>query len=35
MTGHVLVDHLSTPMGQIMPIVTQSNYLPTNYLDIC
>jgi hypothetical protein len=31
-TGIVSVDHLSTPMGQIMPVVIQDNYQPTRYL---
>jgi hypothetical protein len=31
-TGHVVVDHLSTPMGSIMPIVDQAGFQPTRYL---
>lgn len=31
-TGRVVVDHLSTPMGSIMPIVDQAGYQPTRYL---
>jgi hypothetical protein len=31
-TGRVFVDHLSTPMGQIMPIVEQGGFQPTRYL---
>lgn len=31
-TGRVIVDHLSTPMGGIMPLVTQTGYQPTRYL---
>jgi hypothetical protein len=32
-TGLVTVDHLSTPMGQIMPVVFQDLYQPTRYLE--
>jgi PEP-CTERM motif-containing protein len=31
-TGHIVVNHLSTPMGQIMPIIDQAGYQPTRYL---
>jgi hypothetical protein len=31
-TGQVVVDHLSTPTGQIMPLVDQAGYQPTRYL---
>lgn len=30
-TGHIFVDHLSTRMGQIMPIIDQAGYQPTRY----
>jgi hypothetical protein len=30
-TGLIVVDHLSTPMGQIMPLVDQAGYQPTRY----
>jgi hypothetical protein len=33
-TGFVVVNHLSTPMGQIMPIIDQSQMQPTRYLDL-
>ena len=33
-TGRVVVNHLSTPMGQIMPIVDQGQFQPTNYLSL-
>jgi hypothetical protein len=32
-TGIVTVDHLSTPMGQIMPVVIQDLHQPTRYLE--
>lgn len=32
-TGIVSVDHLSTPMGEIMPIVRQEEFAPTRYVD--
>jgi hypothetical protein len=31
-TGHLVVNHLSTPMGLIMPVVEQFDYRPTFYL---
>lgn len=31
-TGIVGIDHLSTPMGNIMPLVSQMDYQPTRYL---
>ena len=31
-TGRVVVNHLSTPMGQIMPIVEQGEFQPRNYI---
>jgi hypothetical protein len=31
-TGRIVVDHLSTPMGQIMPQVDQAGFQPTRYL---
>jgi hypothetical protein len=31
-TGHVVVDHLSTPNGGIMPLIDQAGYAPTRYL---
>jgi hypothetical protein len=31
-TGHIVVNHLSTPMGQIMPLIDQAGYQPTRYL---
>jgi hypothetical protein len=33
-TGRIIVDHLSTPMGQIMPNVEQAGYQPTFYLPL-
>jgi hypothetical protein len=33
-TGAVVVDHLSTPMGGIMPLVDQAGYQPTRYLGL-
>ena len=33
-TGRVVVDHLSTPMGQIMPRVDQAEFRPTRYLTL-
>jgi hypothetical protein len=33
-TGHIVVDHLSTSMGQIMPLVDQAGYQPTRYLGL-
>jgi hypothetical protein len=33
-TGRISVDHLSTPMGQIMPLVEQGGYQPTRYLPL-
>ena len=33
-TGRIVVDHLSTPMGGIMPLVDQAGYQPTRYLDL-
>jgi PEP-CTERM motif len=33
-TGHVVVDHLSTPNGQIMPLIDQAGYQPTRYLSL-
>ena len=31
-TGHIVVDHLSTPGGGISPLVDQAGYQPTRYL---
>jgi PEP-CTERM motif len=31
-TGHIVVDHLSTPMGDIMPQIDQVGFQPTRYL---
>jgi hypothetical protein len=33
-TGLVFIDHLSTPDGQIMPIIDQAGYAPTRYLPL-
>jgi len=33
-TGRIVVDHLSTSMGQIMPLVDQAGYQPTRYLGL-
>jgi hypothetical protein len=31
-TGHIVVDHLSVPMGDVMPRIDQAGYQPTRYL---
>ena len=31
-TGHIVVNHSSTPMGDIMPLIDQAGYQPTRYL---
>lgn len=33
-TGNIVVDHLSTPMGQIMPVIDQAGFQPTRYLPL-
>lgn len=33
-TGRVFIDHLSTPLGQITPLVEQGAYQPTRYLNL-
>jgi hypothetical protein len=33
-TGNIVVNHLSSSMGQIMPIIDQSGYQPTRYLSL-
>ncbi|HEX6961092.1 MAG TPA: PEP-CTERM sorting domain-containing protein, partial [Lacipirellula sp.] len=33
-TGHIVVNHLTTPMGSIMPIIDQAGYQPTRYLPL-
>ena len=33
MTGQIVVNHLSTPMGQIMPIMDQAGFQPTHYIN--
>jgi hypothetical protein len=33
-TGQIVVNHLSTPMGQVMPIIDQAGYTPTRYLGL-
>jgi hypothetical protein len=33
-TGRVVVDHLSTPMGGIMPVIDQAGFQPTRYLGL-
>jgi hypothetical protein len=33
-TGHIVVNHLSTPMDNIMPIIDQAGYQPTRYLPL-
>ena len=33
-TGHIVVNHLSTPMGNIMPLVDQAGFQPTRYINL-
>ena len=33
-TGHVVIDHLSTPTGGIAPLVDQAGYQPTRYIGL-